>query len=80
MQTLLKIFLTVFLLCIIGNCGICKKLITDEGMTAFGKFYHKDCFKCCVCKQKISGKFFERGGKPYCAKDFAVSMPNYLEH
>jgi len=55
----------------IGNCGICKKLITDEGMTAFGKFYHKDCFKCCVCKQKISGKFFERGGKPYCAKDFA---------
>ena len=58
----------------LGNCGICNKLVTDEGCTAFGKFYHKECFKCCVCKQKISGKFFERGGKPYCARDFAVSL------
>ena len=57
-----------------GNCGICNKLVTDEGCTAFGKFYHKECFKCCVCKQKIAGKFFEREGKPYCAKDFAVRI------
>ena len=56
-----------------GNCGICNKVVTDEGCTAFGKFYHKECFKCCVCKKKIAGKFFERNGKPYCATDFAVS-------
>jgi len=55
----------------IGNCGICNKIVTDEGCTAFGKFYHKECFKCTKCKQKITGKFFERNGKPYCEKDFS---------
>ncbi|XP_040570094.1 uncharacterized protein [Lepeophtheirus salmonis] len=54
----------------IGTCGICNKVVTLEGCTAFGKVFHKDCFKCCVCKKKIDGKFFERDGKPYCSKDF----------
>jgi len=54
----------------IGNCGICNKVVTDEGCTAFGKFYHKECFKCGGCRQKINGKFFERNGKPYCQKCF----------
>ena len=44
-----------------------------EGCTAFGKVYHKECFKCCVCKKRIDGKFFEKNGKPYCEKDWAVS-------
>jgi hypothetical protein len=46
--------------------------VTLEGCTAFGKVYHKECFKCCVCKKKIDGKFFEKNGKPYCSKDFEV--------
>ena len=45
-----------------------------EGCTAFGKVYHKECFKCCVCKKRIDGKFFEKNGKPYCEKDWAVSI------
>ena len=57
---------------ILGNCGICNKVVTDEGCTAFGKFYHKECFKCGGCRQKINGKFFERSGKPYCQKCFMV--------
>jgi len=55
----------------IGKCEICNKTVTDEGCTAFGKVYHKECFKCCKCRQKIQGKFFERGGKPYCPKCYA---------
>lgn len=57
----------------IGKCGICMKPVTVEGCTAFGKVYHKECFKCCVCKKRIDGKFFEKNGKPYCAKDYEVS-------
>lgn len=54
----------------IGKCGVCVKPVTVEGCTAFGKVYHKECFKCCVCKKRIDGKFFEKNGKPYCAKDY----------
>lgn len=54
----------------IGKCGMCNKPIQEDGCTAFGKVYHKACFKCHACKQKIQGKFFERGGKPYCEKDY----------
>lgn len=56
----------------IGNCGACNRPINEDGCTAFGKVYHKACFKCAVCKQRIAGKFFEIDGKPYCAKDFQV--------
>lgn len=47
------------------------KPVTVEGCTAFGKVYHKECFKCCVCKRRIDGKFFQKNGKPYCEKDYA---------
>ncbi len=57
---------------IAGNCGTCGKAINEDGCTAFGKVYHKACFKCFVCKQKITGKFFEKDGKPYCQKDYLV--------
>jgi len=55
----------------IGKCGMCAKPVTVEGCTAFGKVYHKECFKCCVCKKRIDGKFFQKNGKPYCEKDYA---------
>ena len=42
-----------------------------EGCTAFGKVYHKECFKCSSCRRKIDGKFFERSDKPYCDKCYA---------
>ena len=57
---------------LLGRCGGCNKAITEDGCTAFGKVYHTACFKCCICKQKISGKYFEKNGKPICAKDFEV--------
>ena len=50
---------------------MCMKPVTVEGCTAFGKVYHKECFKCCVCKRRIDGKFFQKNGKPYCEKDYA---------
>ena len=63
-----------------GKCGICMKPIKEDGCTAFGKVYHKECFKCCVCKRRIDGKFFQKNGKPYCEKDYAVSrVENFLK-
>ena len=53
------------------------KVIKEDGCTAFGKVYHKECFKCCVCKRRIDGKFFQKNGKPYCEKDYAVSNHNF---
>ena len=57
-----------------GVCGICRKPVGMEGCTAFGKVYHKECFKCCGCKKRIDGKFFERNGKPYCEKCYSVRI------
>ena len=57
----------------LGKCGTCAKPVTVEGCTAFGKVYHKECFKCCVCRKRIDGKFFEKNGKPYCSKDYEVT-------
>ena len=57
----------------IGKCGMCMKPVTVEGCTAFGKVYHKECFKCGNCRRRIDGKFFQRNDKPYCEKCYAVS-------
>ena len=69
-RAILLVFLNLKL--ISGKCGTCAKPVTLEGCTAFGKVYHKECFKCCVCRKRIDGKFFEKNGKPYCSKDFEV--------
>ena len=61
----------------IGKCGACAKPITEDGCTAFGKVYHKACFKCSGCRQKIAGKFFERDGKPFCQKCYTVRAKNF---
>jgi len=36
---------------------------------AFGAKWHKTCFNCCLCGQRVFtiGKFYEKDGKPLCA-------------
>jgi len=50
------------------SCDHCKRDLTDDGCTAFGKVFHKDCFRCHGCKKKLDGKFFSKDDNAYCAK------------
>jgi hypothetical protein len=79
-RTIGFVFIYVFITLFTGKCGTCSKPVTMEGCTAFGKVYHKECFKCCVCKRRIDGKFFEKNGKPYCSKDFEVGRKKLSLH
>jgi len=56
------------------NCDKCKKPLTDDGCTAFGKVYHKDCFKCSNCKKKLEGKFFSKGEDPFCSECYKATQ------
>jgi len=49
-------------------CDHCQTALTDDGCTAFGKVFHKECFRCTNCKKKLDGKFFSKDEKAYCAK------------
>lgn len=49
------------------SCDHCKRELTEDGCTAFGKVFHKECFRCHGCKKKLDGKFFSKDEKAYCA-------------
>lgn len=51
-------------------CDHCHVELTEDGCTAFGKVYHKDCFRCHGCKKRLDGKFFSKDENAYCAKCF----------
>ena len=50
------------------SCDHCKRELTEDGCTAFGKVFHKECFRCHGCKKKLDGKFFSKDENAYCAK------------
>lgn len=50
------------------HCKACGKAISGTVVTAMGASWHKDCFRCTVCKEPISGKFGQRDGWPCCTK------------
>ena len=50
------------------SCDHCKRELTEDGCTAFGKVFHKECFRCHGCKKKLDGKFFSKDEHAYCAK------------
>ena len=52
------------------QCDHCKRDLTEEGCTAFGKVFHKECFRCHGCKKKLDGKFHSKDENAYCTKCF----------
>lgn len=47
-------------------CHFCGKEIKNESyITAAGKYFHQNHFKCEACGKKIAGVFFEENGKFY---------------
>jgi len=61
-------------------CALCHKDITSESyaIMALGKRFHKECFKCNRCGQRLFSfaKFFQDdNGMPLCAKCNTQDMP-----
>jgi len=61
-------------------CAACHKDITNESyaIMALGKRFHKECFKCNRCGQRLFSfaKFFQDdNGMPLCAKCNTQDMP-----
>merc|ERR1719412_388049 len=52
------------------NCDHCNRELTEDGCTAFGKVFHKECFRCHGCKKRLDGKFYSKDDNAYCAKCF----------
>jgi len=50
------------------SCDHCNRELTEDGCTAFGKVFHKECFRCHGCKKRLDGKFFSKDDNAYCAK------------
>ena len=56
------------------KCPTCLKEVLTEGLTAIGRFYHKDCFKCIKCDGTLEEKFFTSEEQPMCENCFKVKM------
>ncbi|KAJ3436330.1 zyxin/trip6 [Anaeramoeba flamelloides] len=48
------------------KCGGCGKEINTDSVSALGKIWHEECFKCVECNKIIEGSFFESKGMPLC--------------
>ncbi|KAK3287567.1 hypothetical protein CYMTET_4932 [Cymbomonas tetramitiformis] len=51
------------------GCG-CGRVISGQGVRAFGKIWYPEHFKCVHCKKALKGQFLEKDGKPYCKQDY----------
>jgi len=51
-------------------CYGCNASITGKYFTAFGKYYHENCFKCTSCSRLLNGSFYEGNGNAYCEADY----------
>nr|CAD7432149.1 unnamed protein product [Timema monikensis] len=53
-------------------CHSCQKPVTGKIISALGKTWHPEHFKCASCNEPItSDKFNQQDGKPYCEDDYA---------
>jgi hypothetical protein len=53
------------------NCTECSLPIKEKKpLIVKDKHYHRNCFKCQVCKEVLEGRWLEEEGKPICEKDY----------
>ncbi|KAA0150557.1 hypothetical protein FNF29_05132 [Cafeteria roenbergensis] len=55
------------------RCTGCGETVkdTEDGITALGKTWHRQCFTCTDCGSDFGGgKFYSRDGKPYCEEHY----------
>jgi len=61
------------------KCAACKRyLVTSGVMDKNGRYYHQNCFTCCVCRKPVTTGYHEVMGEDghevfYCAKDYAAT-------
>ncbi|PAA92773.1 hypothetical protein BOX15_Mlig012898g1 [Macrostomum lignano] len=49
-------------------CVACERAITSRCITAMGRKFHPECFKCAFCNKQLGqGTFKEKESKPYCS-------------
>ncbi|OQV21742.1 Paxillin [Hypsibius exemplaris] len=54
-----------------NQCAGCQKNVNGQVVTALGKVWHMECFRCGHCQNLLRTQpFFEKGGKAYCEKDY----------
>ena len=61
------------------SCVACKKamMMMDAQVAGEGGFYHKECFKCCVCKGQLTlSSLSTMNGALYCKPHCALSRAN----
>eukprot|EP01135_Chromosphaera_perkinsii_P008084 Nk52_evm2s1128 gene=Nk52_evmTU2s1128 len=57
------------------DCFICKQPVESRMVTARGRHWHKDCFKCQVCTKMLANeRYYVEGGKPYCKRDYDLQF------
>lgn len=39
------------------SCGACGRKVLEKWLSADGKTYHEQCFRCSLCRKQISGSF-----------------------
>eukprot|EP00121_Abeoforma_whisleri_P000893 Awhi_evm1s794 len=49
-----------------GNCKTCKQSIESGYVTALEGKFHKECFKCVDCEEKINSSMIDKNGLPQC--------------
>eukprot|EP00871_Galdieria_phlegrea_P003459 jgi/Galph1/4113/GphlegSOOS_G2775.1 len=56
-------------------CAACQQPLTSSYVTALGKLFHSECFRCFRCSKVLvtsgDGRFRHDNGKPYCHNCYA---------
>ncbi|XP_055343065.1 transforming growth factor beta-1-induced transcript 1 protein-like isoform X2 [Paramacrobiotus metropolitanus] len=54
-----------------NTCAACNKTVSGQVITALGKVWHIECFRCAHCDTPLRTQpFFEKAGKAYCERDY----------
>ena len=58
----------------LGSCSACLKSVGSTGVSAGGRTYHRDCFKCQGCRAVLTLKFYINQSQPFCESCYKVGL------